>query len=86
MDGFVTVTLSDVKAGVSYAVEVEYTENEKYFQKRMTESLARIEYTTAGKDILLRNAWQLPKQEMLDFVRNHEDLTENEKIYMTEEF
>ena len=86
MDGFVTVTLSDVKAGVTYAVEVEYTENEKYFQKRMTESLARIEYTTAGKDVILRNTWHLSKQEMLDFIRNHEDLTENEKIYMTEEF
>ena len=86
MDGFVTVTLSDVKVGNVYTVEVEYTENEKYFQKRMTESLARIEYKTSGKDVLLRNAWQLSKQEMLDFVRNHEDLTENEKIYMTEEF
>lgn len=86
MDGFVAVTLSDVKVGNVYTVEVEYTENEKYFQKRMTESLARIEYKTSGKDVLLRNAWQLSKQEMLDFVRNHEDLTENEKIYMTEEF
>jgi hypothetical protein len=86
MDGFVTVTLSDVKAGASYTVEVEYEENVRRFRKRLVEALAHIELSTTNKDHILRSTREFSEVETLDYIRRYEKLTENEKIYMTEEW
>jgi hypothetical protein len=86
MDGFVTVTLSDVKAGASYTVEVEYEDNVRRFRKRLVEALAHIELPTTNKDHILRSTREFSEAETLDYIRRYEKLTENEKIYMTEEW
>jgi hypothetical protein len=85
-DGFVTVTLSDVKVGAAYTVEVEYEENIRRFRKRLIEALAHIELRTTDKDHILRSTREFSEEETLDYIRSCEELTENEKIYLTEEW
>ena len=85
-DGFVTVMLPEVVLGNTYTVEVEYTANEKRFRKRLVEALAHIECKNAVKDSILRGTWELSEQDTLRAIREREDLTQNEKIYMTEEW
>ena len=85
-DGFVTVMLPEVALGNTYTVEVEYTANEKRFRKRLVEALAHIECKNAVKDSILRGTWELSEQDTLRAIREREDLTQNEKIYMTEEW
>jgi hypothetical protein len=85
-DGFVNVTIPSVACGNTYIVEVSYVENEKRFRRRLIDALARFELTTAVKDGILRGTWQLSENDTLAFIRNHESLSENEKIYMTEEW
>ena len=85
-DGFVTVMLPEVALGNTYTVEVEYEENKKRFHKRLIEALTFIEHKNSGKNHILRTSWDISKEEMIDFIKNCEGLTENEKIYMTEEW
>jgi hypothetical protein len=85
-DGFVIVTLSDVKVGAAYTVEVEYEENIRRFRKRLIEALAHIELRTTDKDHILRSTREFSEEETLDYIRSCEELTENEKIYLTEEW
>ena len=85
-DGYVTVTLPAVACGKSYTVEVSYTENEKRFRRRLVEALAHIEQKNTVKDQILRGTWELSEEDTLAFIRNHESLSENEKIYITEEW
>ena len=85
-DGCVTVMLPAVKAGAVYTVEVEYTENERRFRTRTVDALARLECKNECKQRILRGSWELSEEETLTFIRNFEELTENEKIYLTEEW
>jgi len=85
-DSCVTVTLPAVKAGAVYTVEVEYDEDTHRFRKRMIDALAHFELTTSQKDHILRSTWKLSEEETLDSIRSCDILSENEKIYMTEEW
>ena len=85
-DSCVIVTLPAVKAGAVYTVEVEYLENTRRFRKRMIDALARFELLTTEKDHILRETWKLSEEETLDFIRGYDALSENEKIYVTEEW
>ena len=85
-DGFVTVTLPDVKPDSVYTVEVEPIADEKYFYKRIIEALSRIECGNVDKNEFYRNMWKESKEEVLELIRNNDAFSENEKIYLTEEW
>lgn len=85
-DSHVIVTLPDVKLGSVYTVEVEPTADETFFQKRIVDALARVECGNIEKNDLLRCIWTHTKEEVPDIIRNSEFLSENEKIYLTEEW
>ena len=85
-DGFVTVTLPEVTLGKTYTVEVEYTESEKHFRRRLIDVLTRLEALHETKEQILRGTWKLSKEETLDFIRNYDKISENEKLYLIEEW
>ena len=85
-DSCVIVTLPEVKAGSVYTVEVTYAEDTRRFRKRLIEALAHIECENQDKNQILRNTWEISEQETVDYIRSLEQFTENEKIYMTEEW
>lgn len=85
-DGFVTVTLPEVTLGKTYTVEVEYTESEKRFRRRLIDVLTRLEALHDTKENILRDTWKLTKEETLDFIRNYDKISENEKLYLIEEW
>ena len=85
-DSCVIVTLPDVVLGSVYTVEVEPIEDEKFFQKRMVDHLARIECGNIEKNDLLRSIWTTSKEEVLNLIQNIEFFSANEKIYLTEEW
>ena len=85
-DGFVTVTIPEVTLGKTYTVEVEYTESEKHFRRRLIDVLTRLEALHDTKEQILRGTWKLSEEETLDFIRNYDKLSENEKLYLIEEW
>jgi hypothetical protein len=85
-DGFVTVMLPEVALGNTYTVEVEYEENKERFHKRLIDALTFVELKNSVKNHILSTSWDISEEETLDFIKNCERLTENEKIYMTEEW
>ena len=85
-DGYITVTLPDVRHGSAYMVEVEPIEDEKYFYKRVVDFLSHIECGNVDKNEFYADMWKKTKDEVLDLIRNTEAFSENEKIYLTEEW
>ena len=85
-DGFVIVTLPDVRPDSVYTVEVEPIADEKYFYKRIIEALSRIECGNVDKNEFFRNMWKESEEEVLALIRNTDAFSENEKIYLTEEW
>lgn len=85
-DGFVIVTLPDVRPDSVYTVEVEPIADEKYFYKRIIEALSRIECGNMDKNEFFRNMWKESEEEVLALIRNTDAFSENEKIYLTEEW
>ena len=86
MDSYVIVTLPDVNLRSVYTVEVESIADERFFQKRIVDALARVECGNVQKNDLLHSIWTYPKEEVLDIIWDSEFLSENEKIYLTEEW
>ena len=85
-DSYVIVTLPDVHSGSVYTIEVEPIEDENYFYKRVIDFLSRIECGNVEKNEFYSNVWTKTKNEILDFIRNTETFSENEKTYLTEEW
>ncbi len=85
-DSCVIVTLPNVNHGTVYTVEVEPADDERYFHKRFLDALARIECPNARKQELLHTVWKQTKDGVLELIRNSEAFSENEKIYLTEEW
>lgn len=85
-DSYVIVTLPEVHPGFVYTVEVEPIEDEKYFYQRIIDFLSRIECTNVDKNEFYSKMQNLTREEVLDLIRNTEVFSENEKIYLTEEF
>ncbi|MBE6665396.1 MAG: DUF4968 domain-containing protein [Ruminococcaceae bacterium] len=85
-DAYVMVTLPDVSFGSVYTIEVEPIEDERYFYKRTIDFLSRIECGHVKKREFLRNILTQTKEEVLKFIAVSEDFSENEKIYLTEDW
>ena len=80
------VTLQDVNLGSVYTVEVEPIEDERYFYKRIIDSLSRIECENIKKNEIFLTISTQTQEGVLNFITNIEDFSENEKIYLTEEW
>ncbi|MBQ3490846.1 MAG: alpha-xylosidase [Clostridia bacterium] len=85
-DAYIIVALPDVRHGSVYTVEVEPMEDAGYFHKRIVESLTRIECGNVNKQEFLRSIWEKTEEEVLELIRNSNEFSENEKIYLTEEW
>ena len=85
-DSYVIVTLPEVHPGFVYTIEVEPIEDKKYFYKHLIDFLSRIECSNVDKNEFFRNMWKETQEDVLDLIRNTEVFSENEKIYLTEEF
>ncbi len=84
-DEYVIVTLPSVHFGTTYTIEVEYTNDERYRNKRLLAALTRIHIKNNDKDEFLRKL-SLTDTELYEDIMKNDKLTENEKIYLTEAF
>ena len=83
-DEFTTVTLAKVTAGVTYTIEVSYTDSpEKYRYDRFTYALTRIEAENAHK-LKLHALCELSDEALVQEILTDEILTENEKAFLLE--
>ncbi len=83
-DGYVTVKLDEVKGGVTYTVEIAYTyDRVTYRNTRLQDALTRLEVSHGLKE----GIWVMREQDdryLRNGIRVAVDLTDNEKIKLTE--
>ena len=83
-DGYLTVVLDEVKGGACYTVETAFTASAReYRDARYLYALTRMELSVSCKTVLW-SARELSDRELYETIMARTDVTENEKLRLTE--